>query len=76
MLICMQIITKTYNFKCLQDMQLIQELYYSITKSQVKWVIVWCAIYALQAANKGKLLIKLIRVKFYLKQLVINLIDF
>jgi hypothetical protein len=39
-------------------------------------VIIWCAICALQAVNKGKPPIKPIKVKFCLKQLVIDLIDF
>ena len=73
-LIYMQIFT--YNLGVCKTYNRIQELYYSISKTQVKKVIAWCAICALQAASKGKPPIKLIKVKFCLEQLVIKLIDF
>jgi len=57
MLICMQIFAKTYNFKCLQDIQ---------PNPRTLGVIVWYAICTLQAANKVKLLIKPIRLSFAL----------
>ena len=70
------IITKTYRLGVRKTYDRIQELYYGITKSQVNWVIQQCAVCTLQAANKGKLPIKPIKVKCCLDQLVIDLMDF
>ena len=41
----------------------IQENYYGITESQVKWVINKCSICQLQSTNKGKAPIKPIRTR-------------
>jgi hypothetical protein len=54
----------------------IQDLYYGITESQVKWVIQRCSICNLQAVNKGKPPVKPIKVKFCLDHFVIDLMDF
>ena len=69
------IITKTYTLGVRKTYDRIQELYYGITESQVNWVIQWCAVCTLQAANKGKPPIKPIKVKCCLDQLVIDLMD-
>jgi hypothetical protein len=51
------------NIGCTKTYNRIQENYYNITKSQVKWVINKCSICQLQSTNKGKAPIKPIRTR-------------
>jgi hypothetical protein len=54
----------------------IHENFYRITESQVEWVIERCAIYAIDAANKGKPPIKPIKSKRCSDRILIDLMDF